>query len=237
MRFDRLRRLFRPDLHPCVEANRRRFEKFDRTLPIEDYDFVSVDTELTGLNVRRDAIVSIGAVRIRNLRIVSGENFFSYVHPKRTLPKVSTLIHRITPDQIEHAPRLKDILPDFIDFCGNALLVGHFIGLDMSFLNRACKKILGGTMANPGVDTMKLAQAYHEQQRRSYYDKFDLGLAFHLKALVRQYNLPRFDEHDSLEDAFQAAYLFLYLVKHMRSEKVSTLKDFYMAGRSAYSLF
>ncbi|MGA9752423.1 MAG: 3'-5' exonuclease, partial [Acidobacteriota bacterium] len=139
----------RNDKHPAIIANRRRFERFDRTKPIETYQFVSLDTELTGLNLRHDAIVSIGAVRIDGLQIITGETFFSYVKPQQSMPKVSTLIHRITPDQIESAPELKKILPDFVDFLGDALLVGHFIGLDLAFINRAARKLLGGTLRNP----------------------------------------------------------------------------------------
>ena len=107
---------FRRDKHPAIIANHRRMERFDQTKPIETYQFVSLDTELTGLDLRRDAIVSIGAVRIEGLQIITGNNFFSYVRPKRSMPKVSTLIHRITPDQIESAPELRKVMPDFRGF-------------------------------------------------------------------------------------------------------------------------
>ena len=79
------------------------------------------------MNLRRDAIVSIGAVRIEGLKIITGNNFFSYVRPKRSMPKVSThLIHRITPDQIESAPELRKVLPDFLDFAGQRLVSRTF---------------------------------------------------------------------------------------------------------------
>jgi DNA polymerase-3 subunit epsilon len=222
---------------PFIIKNHQFFESLDRKKPIEDYEFVSLDTELTGLNHRKDAIVSIGAVKIRGLRIEAGDNFFTYVHPERSIPKVSALIHRITPEQIEDAPRLGEVLPDLIDFIGSALLVGHFVDLDMSFLNRASKRLLGGALRNPCVDSMKLAQAYEERKKGSYYDKFNIGVGYNLAQLTRRYGLPTFAEHDALGDAFQAACLFIFLVKKMQMNGCETLKDLYVASRAAQGVF
>jgi DNA polymerase-3 subunit epsilon len=220
-------------LHPALQLNHDRFERIDRNQPIESFDFVSLDTELTGLNPRTDAIVSIGAVRIRGLRIAAGETFFSYVQPQRSMPKISTLIHRITPGQVEDAPMLRDVLPDLLEYLGPALMVGHYVDLDMSFLNRASNRLLGGTLKNPCVDSMKLAQAFEQRKRQSYYDKFNAGLGYNLGALSKQYDLPVFQEHDALCDAFQAACLFIFLVKRLQAQGCSTLKDLYTASRAA----
>ncbi len=226
----------RKERHPALSRNHRFFDELDRNKPIEDYEFVSFDTELTGLNPRRDAIVSIGAVRIRNLEIAAGDNFFSYVHPQRSMPKISTLIHRITPEQVDDAPPLRDVLPHFVEFIGGALLVGHFIELDMAFVNRATKKLMGGTIKNPCVDSLKLAQAYHERQK-SYYDRFNVGPGFNLTVLAKQYGLPRFAEHDALGDAFQTACLFVLLVRRLQASGCRTLKDLYVASRAAQGFF
>jgi DNA polymerase III subunit epsilon len=223
--------------HPVLFENESFFSAFDQNRPIESYEFVSVDTELTGLSPRQDQIVSIGAVRIRNLRIVAGENFFSYVHPTRALPKDSTLIHRITPEQLKNAPELDSVLPDFVRFCGQSLLVGHYVALDMAFMNKAAKKILGGSLRNPCVDSMRLAQAHQEHRRRSHYGRFNPAVSFNLSVLAREYNLPLFVQHDALEDALQTAYLFIFLVKKLRRAGYITLKDFYLAGRIGPRMF
>ncbi|MFC1835117.1 PolC-type DNA polymerase III [Thermodesulfobacteriota bacterium] len=233
----RLLRWLRPELHPVIKANQERFVDLDWTGPLEGCEFVSVDTELTGLNPRVDEIVSIGAVRIRNMRIVAGENFLAYVKPKRELPRDSTLIHRITPEQIKSAPPLSEVLPQFIEWCGSALLVGHYVGLDMSFLNKAARGLLGGPLGNPCVDTMKLAQAFQEQLWRDYYDRFNLGVSLNLTALARRFGLPRFDQHDALEDAFQTACLFIFLVKRMMASGCGNLKELYQSGRIGTRIF
>lgn len=228
---------FRRDKHPAIIANHRHLERFDQTKPIETYQFVSLDTELTGLELRRDAIVSIGAVRIEGLQIITGNNFFSYVRPKRSMPKVSTLIHRITPDQIESAPELRKVMPDFVDFVGNALLVGHCIALDMAFINRAARTLMGGRLRNPCLDSMKLTQVYEERERVGHYDRVEVAAGYNLKTLSEKYHLPQFEQHDALGDAFQAACLFVFVVKKMQNLGCRTLRDLHTVSRATPALF
>jgi DNA polymerase-3 subunit epsilon len=217
--------------HPLLQHNQGLFTRFDQARPVETYDFVSFDTELTGLNPRHDTIVSIGAVRIRNLQIVAGDNFFTYVHPNRDLPKDSTLIHRITPGQLENAPRLRDVLPAFVEYCGDSLLVGHYVALDTAFVGKAMRTLMGGVMRNPCVDSVKLAQTYHEHRFRAQTVRLSAQPSYALKHLAKEYDLPLFAQHDALEDALQTAYLFIYLVRSLKEVGFITLRDFYRAGR------
>lgn len=219
---------------PSNELLRRheeRFSHFDQDRPLTEYEFCVVDTELTGLSPRSDEIVSVGAVRIRELSITA-ESYYTLVAPKRELPKVSTMIHRITPGMLEDAPRLRQIFPDFLDFCGNALVVGHNIGLDMSFLNRASVDILGGKLRTPCIDTMRLAQIHQQELWENYYDQYDGQVSYQLYDLSERYGLPSFNQHNALYDAMQTAYLFLYLVKKLKDGGIKTLRDLYLAGRS-----
>lgn len=217
--------------HPLIEENEKYFNSLDQNKYIEDYEFVCFDTELTGLNPRRDEIVSIGAVRIRGLRIVAGDTFFTYVRPTRLLPKDSTLIHRITPEQLKSAPDLEEILPEFVKYIGFAMLLGHYVQLDVTFLNRALKKHMGGIVRNPCVDSMKLARAHHEHRRRSERGYVSPYMSYNLGLLAKAYDLPTFEQHDALEDALQTAYLFLYLVNKLQQAGYVTLNDLYATGR------
>lgn len=219
-----------PEKHPVLQWNKEIFSGFKRDRPIETYDFVSMDTELTGLNPKKDEIVSIGAVRIHNLRIVVGDNFFSYVRPSGGMPKDSTLVHRITPEQIKNAPELDDVLPAFIQFLGPSVLVGHFIPLDLGFINRASKKVLGGQPKNRWLDTIKLTRGYEETQRHEFFDGVNPGAKYGLTYLAEKYQLPLFAKHDALEDALQTAYLFLFLVRRLRMAGFVTLDDYFLAG-------
>jgi len=218
-------------LHPAFARNRAYFKGLDQKQPLDAYEFVVFDSELTGLDPAHDEIVSIGAVRIRELRIQMGETFHAYVKPVQQLPKDSTLVHRITPQQIENAPSLQEVLPGFVEFCGRSFLVGHHVGLDTAFVNRAAKKIFGTGLHNPCLDTMRLAQAYREMTWKQYHDRFRMNISYNLAVLSKEYGLPSFARHDAFEDALQTAYLFLFLVKKMRVQGVVTLKDLFNAGQ------
>ena len=143
--------------HPVVEKNRKFFHRFDWAKRLSDCDFVVFDTELTGLNRRKDEIISIGAVRVNNLQIDLGETFDEFIQPKNIDHTDATLIHRITPDQLRQARPLDKVLSEFIEFVGGSLLVGHYVGLDTGFINRATQNVFGKKHSNPAIDTMLMA--------------------------------------------------------------------------------
>jgi DNA polymerase-3 subunit epsilon len=218
-------------IHPALVRNRELFNDFSQGGLLTDYHFVVFDTELTGLNKRKDEIISIGAVRIVNLQIELSQTFHCYVRPKKIDPNEATLVHRITPEQLRHAPPIEEVLPEFLDFCGDALLVGHFVSIDMYFLNKATRRALGGMVSNPSVDTMRLARGFKEAKCVDHFGGCDQSESFNLDDLSEEFNLPRFKPHDALEDALQTAYLFLFLAKKLKHGGIRTLKELYLAGR------
>ncbi len=238
MMFD-LFRLFksRPPDHPSFVRNHAYFADIDQDRPIEEYDYVVLDTELTGLSQRNDEIVSIGAVRIRNLQILAGNTFYTLVKPKKIDVTQATLIHQITPHELETAPLIEDVLPDLLDFCGHSFLVGHYIDLDTKFINKAATNHFGSTIKTPCLDTLRLAQIYTEKIEGKYHDRQALQVSYNLTDLCKQYELPLFPAHDALQDALQTAYLFLFLVKSLQQSGLVTLRDFFCAGQSWNRLF
>jgi DNA polymerase III subunit epsilon len=220
-----------PPLHPLIARNREAFAKFDQSRPLTEYTFVVCDTELTGFDRKRDEIISIGAVLIRDLQIDLGATFHRYIRPKNIAHTQATLIHRITPQQLAEAPPLEEVLPDFVEFAGNSLMVGHYVELDMGFLNRATKQVMGGTLSNPGIDTMRMAQGYRRVQLGHFHEELAQSYSYVLEDLAKEFRLPMFKPHDALEDAMQTAYLFLFFLKKFRKGGLVTLKDIYQAGR------
>jgi DNA polymerase III subunit epsilon len=221
---------WRQEKHPLLQRNADYFARFDFHLPIASGEFVVFDTELTGLNAWSDEIISIGAVRIRNLNIIFDECFYSPVRPNRAVYSRSTLVHRITPEQMKNAPALDTVLPSFVEFCGGAFLVGHCVSLDLPFLKKATRRIMGGVMRNPCLDSLLLARLHREELSRARDDRF-LNCPYNLAVLARAYGLPTFSQHHSLEDALQTAYLFVFLVRSLQEHGYTTLKDLYRAAR------
>lgn len=225
-------------LHPALQRNNDLFASFNRHELLDHYDFVVFDTELTGLNPRRDELLSIGAVRIKNLRIMAGDIFHSYIRPKSLKPRDSTYIHRITPQQLISAPEISTVLLDFIDFLGPSLLIGHCVDLDLGFVNRAMKKHLGGIIKNPYLDTLRLAQAYTVMRWKQFPERYSMRVSFNLSELAASYHLPSFAKHDALQDAIQTAYLFLFLLKKIQEPgNIATLSELFAAEFSGSGFF
>ncbi|MCB2183163.1 MAG: 3'-5' exonuclease [Desulfobulbaceae bacterium] len=201
-------------------------------MPIEEYDYVVLDTELTGMNKQKDEIVSVGAVLVKNLQIMAGHTFYTLVRPGKINVTDATLIHQITPQELYTAPPIQDVLPGLLDFCGSSFLVGHYIDLDTRFINNAAKIHFGSTIKTPCLDTLRLAQIYREKVWGRYHDQLNLQVSYNLTDLCKEYDLPLFPAHDALQDALQTAYLFLFLVKTLQKNGLVTLKDFFKAGQS-----
>ena len=222
----------RKERHPLLVRNERFFSTFDLSQPVDTYDFVVFDTELTGLKPRRDDIVSIAGVRVRNLRIIVHDCFHSYVRPKIDQHTTGTFVHGITPEELRNAPDLGAVLEEFVDFCGNSVMVGHHVYIDTSFLWRAMRKTMGSVMNNPMIDSMQLA-VHHRNYRKAAREYPDIAdCSYNLAALSRAYRLPIFPQHDALQDALQTAYLFIFLVANLQDEvELKTLHQFLRAGQ------
>ncbi len=216
--------------HPSIVANNLISAAVDRHVPIRNCEFVVFDTELTGLNPRKDEIIAIGAVRIRNLRICCGDTFYALIKPRGKLYTASTLIHRITPRELSGAESIVDVLPRFVDYCGGAFLIGHHVLLDLGFVNRACQNYLSGMMKSSSLDTMRLAMAYKESLNGPHVDHREKPNAYRLSSLSEEFHLPRFGEHNAFQDAMQTAYLFIYLIHKMRLGATGTMNDYLKIG-------
>lgn len=96
----------------------------DRSL---DTEFVVFDLETTGLHASKDAIIEIGAVKIKGREIV--DRFGTFVDPERPIPPNITEITSITDEMVAGAPKIDSALKDFYDFAGDAVLVAHNAGV------------------------------------------------------------------------------------------------------------
>jgi DNA polymerase-3 subunit epsilon len=215
-----------------IISNNRKFKRFDYQTRLDDHSYVVFDTELTGLNPKKDEIIAIGAVRIRNLQIDLAETFHYYIKPRNLDHTRATLIHQITPQQLEEATPLEKVLPMFLKFIEEDLLVGHYVTIDTTFLNRATRQLYNGSVANPSLDTMRMAQIYKRTVLGDYHGSQQIADGrYNLQKLSRELNLPYFDAHDALEDALQTAYLFIFLVKKLRTAGIETIRELIAAGK------
>ena len=119
---------------------------------IEEARYLVIDTELTGLNGRKDSIVSIGAVRMKGGRIDLSDTFYRMINPETSLTAESVIIHEIMPSDVLLKPDISSVLREFLDYCGSDILVGFCVSIDMEFLNREAKRLFGAPMGNRIID-------------------------------------------------------------------------------------
>ena len=124
--------------------------------PLRDLCFVAFDTETTGLSVKTDAIVQIGAVRLLNGRIIQGETLDTYVDPGRPIPSASTRIHGITDADVEGAPDIAIASRRLHDFARDAVLVAHNAPFDIGLLRETAQQS-GLDWSHPVLDTVLLS--------------------------------------------------------------------------------
>ncbi|WP_345456194.1 3'-5' exonuclease [Deinococcus aluminii] len=107
---------------------------------------VVFDLETTGLSPERDAIVEIGALRVRDGRVVEAERFETLVRPLSAageplrIPWYAQRVHGISDEMVRNAPGLAQVLPEFLDFVGGSAVVAHNVGFDGGFMRAAARR-------------------------------------------------------------------------------------------------
>lgn len=168
--------------------------------------YLAVDFETTGLNPKRDAILSIGYVRVDGTTIGLHDAQHCLIRPDRALPESSVVIHQISDDRAARGVPLADALPKLLAALAGRVMIAHFAKIEREFLDAACRQLYGFPFMVPTVDTLMLEHD-HLERHQIPYAQGDLRLA----RVRERYNLPRYNAHSALTDALAGAELFLAL--------------------------
>jgi len=201
----------------------------DAGLPIGEIRFVVLDTELTGLDRKKDAIVSIGAVKMKGGRIEMGQTFYQLVNPNKEMKAASVVVHEITPSEVLEKPDIGPVLAEFLTFCNHDVLVGHFINMDLAFINRELKETLGRTLENPVLDTMSLAHWLKWNDPDQGPDGFS-AKNFELYELAKELGIPVQGAHNALMDAFMTAQVLQRLLPRLERGGLKTQGELLKVG-------
>jgi DNA polymerase III subunit epsilon len=210
--------------------NRKKKLAVDESMPIHNVRFVVVDTELTGLDEKKDSIVSIGAVRMVGGSVRLGDQFYRLVSPETALKADSVRIHEITPSDVAEQPGIESALGDFLAYVGNDVLVGHFISIDLSFLNRGMKRIYGHELPNPVLDTFSIYEWLRKRQKAR--DCFATPVAgYRLYDIIKCFDIPVHGAHNAIMDAFATAQLFQRFIPYLSEAGALDLGELLKVGK------
>ena len=182
----------------------------ERNASLHD-EFVAFDLETTGLSARTDVITEIGAVIMRDGEVL--DRFQTFVDPKRPLPQKIVELTGITDEMLRGAPEIGEVLPRFLEFCGDRPLCAHNADFDVGFLTAAAKE-LGIEFAPTYVDTLILAQNLMPK----------LG-KYKLNIVADALGLPDFQHHRASDDALTCGHMLMRFISMLEEKKIGTLHE------------
>ncbi|MFP4138759.1 MAG: 3'-5' exonuclease [Halomonas sp.] len=177
--------------------------------PIAEAPLVALDIETTGLDPRRHAIVSIGAVPFTLARIPLRQARYWLLKPYRELTATSVTLHHITHSEIADAPDLMEVLPEVLGLLQGRLAVVHYRHIERGFFDAAAQYRLGEGLRFPVIDTMSLEARLHRQSPLARLRRW-MGrppVSIRLQASRERYGLPPYQGHHALMDALATAEL------------------------------
>jgi DNA polymerase-3 subunit epsilon len=174
-------------------------------------EWVSLDCETTGLNVRTDEIISIGAVRIVGNRIMTSERLELLVRPEKGVSADSVRIHRLREQDVAQGLPIDEAMKQLMHFIGARPLVGYYLEFDVAMINRALFPMLGMGLPQQQVEVSSLYYDYKFRQLPAYQQQGNANIDLRFATLMDDLGLPLRDAHDALNDAVMAALAFIKL--------------------------
>ena len=175
---------------------------FDEPTPNE---YICLDCETTGLNPKKDEILSIGAVKINNNKIVMRETINIFVKPSKNIDHESIKIHHIRPVDLQNALEPEEAIFKLLDFIGNRPIVGYYINFDMAMISKYTKKYIGIKLPNEAIEVSSMY--YKTRKKSSEYEFIDLKF----DTIMKELDIPALGKHDAFNDAIMTSMIFLKL--------------------------
>jgi DNA polymerase-3 subunit epsilon len=185
----------------------------DLGVPLHQVPFCVLDLETTGGSAADCEITEVGALAYSGGELTG--TFSTLVNPGTSIPPTITVLTGITEAMVVEAPRIGEVLPSLLEFIGDAVIVGHNVRFDLSFLNAAAVRLGYGRLPNRSVDTLALARRLVRDEVRH----LDLHtLAAHLRS-------PSAPTHRALDDARATAHVLWELLARAGTIGVTHLDD------------
>ena len=177
-----------------------------------DQEYAAFDLETTGLSSRTDRIIEIGAVILKNGQEI--DRFQTFVDPERKLDRKIVELTGITDEMLVGAPSIQEVLPKFLEFVGDRVLVAHNSDFDTGFIRAECQR-QGLPYGYTAADTLILSQNLLPQLNK-----------FKLDIVSNALSLPEFNHHRAADDAMTCGLIMHRLMKKLEEEHdIHTLQE------------
>lgn len=173
--------------------------------------YVVFDIETTGFSSVEDRIIEIGAVKVRQGEIV--DSYSTFVNPEIPIPFEISNLTSITDEMVMDAPTIDMILPEFLTFVDDAVLVAHNAGFDVGFIEQNCRK-LGIERDFTYLDTVALARVLLPTLSK-----------YKLNIVAKALGISLENHHRAVDDAGATAEIFVKFVTMLKEEGITTLTE------------
>ena len=177
--------------------------------------FVVADVEATGLDVSRDRLIAIGAVIVEAARIHLGRSFYVVLRQPEPSSRENILVHGIGGTAQRAGEDPVEALLAFLEFAGNAPLVGFHAGFDDALIRRAMRESLGADDGRRWIDLAQLAPELMPEEARTRQQ---------LDAWLERFGIEVSSRHDAAADALATAQLLLALLPRAKERGVATVE-------------
>lgn len=168
----------------------RQDDLFTKEIIYNDYimnnNFVVYDLETTGIDTATDRIIEIGAIKVEKGRVT--KKFSTFVNPEMHIPEEASRVNNITDDMVADAPKIGDVMLDFLDFASGCVISGYNnINFDNKFIARYAKE-LGLSFNNENIDVYVLARQKQVSSKNYKLTTVAAALGVSLEGAHRAYN-------------------------------------------------
>jgi len=177
--------------------------------PPPEGEWVALDTETTGLDVHRDQVVSIGAVRIVGNRLLTSQRLELLVRPERAMSAASVRIHQLRERDVAQGLDQEKAMRRLLEFIGSRPLVGYYLEFDVAMLNREIWPLLGVRLPQPKIEVSAMYYDWRNRQLPAHERGGTIDLRF--ATMMNALGLPLREAHDALNDAVMAGLAFIKL--------------------------
>ena len=184
--------------------------------------YVVFDLETTGLSPDKNKIIEIGAVKVVDGAIT--ERFSTFVNPEVPIPYNIEQLTSIKDDMVLDAPRIEEILPEFMKFCEGTVMVAHNAEFDTGFIRKNCER-MGLPFDFTIADTVALARILLPQLNR-----------FKLDTVAKAVGVSLDHHHRAVDDAACTAEIFVKFIEMLHERGMETLDDVNQMGATSPEL-
>lgn len=184
-----------------------------------DTEYCVFDIETTGLAFRTEKITEIGVMKIKNGEVI--DTFECFVNPEKPIPTEVVDITHITDDMVKDAETIDKVLPKFLDFVGDSILVAHNANFDIGFIKYNAEK-LGYKLDNTYIDTLALARELFPD-----YKKYKLGI------IAENLGIKVDVAHRALDDVKTLVAVFNIMTNMLKEKGIKKVSEINNMGDTA----